>query len=79
VVVPFANVGGAPETEIFADGITEDLISRLGGISGLSVISRTSAMAYKGTTKPLKQVAAELGVRTVLEGSVRRAVAGAGS
>jgi eukaryotic-like serine/threonine-protein kinase len=72
VVLPFTNMGGAPENEIFADGITEDVITQLATIGGLTVISRTTAMTYKGTTKPLKQVAAELGVGALLEGSVRR-------
>ncbi len=72
VVLPFTNMGGVPENEIFADGVTEDVITHLATVGGLTVISRTSAMTYKGTTKPLKQIAAELGVGAVLEGSVRR-------
>jgi serine/threonine-protein kinase len=72
VVLPFANIGGLAENEIFADGVTEDVITHLATIGGLTVISRTSAMTYKGTTKPLKQIANELGVGAVLEGSVRR-------
>ena len=72
VVLPFTNMGGASENEIFADGITEDVITRLATIGGLMVISRTTAMSYKGTTKSLKQVADELGVGALLEGSVRR-------
>lgn len=72
VVLPFANIGGTAESEVFSDGITEDVITQLATIGGLSVISRTSAMSYKGTTKTLKAIAAELGLGALLEGSVRR-------
>ena len=70
VVLPFENLG-APEEEYFADGMTEEVTSRLAEISGLGVISRTSALLYKGRDKSLKEIGAELGVRFVLEGTVR--------
>jgi serine/threonine-protein kinase len=70
VVLPFENLG-APEDEYFADGLTEELINRLAGISGLRVISRTTAMQYKESRPPLRQIGEELGVDYVLEGSVR--------
>jgi TolB-like protein/class 3 adenylate cyclase len=71
-VLPFANMSGDPEQEYFADGMAEDLITDLSQISGLFVISRNSAFIYKGKTVKVRQVAEELGVRYVLEGSVRR-------
>jgi serine/threonine protein kinase len=70
VVLPFENLGD-PEDEYFADGITEELISRLAGVSGLQVISRKSAMYYKDKTLPLQQIGKELDVRYVLEGTIR--------
>jgi TolB-like protein/Flp pilus assembly protein TadD len=72
-VLPFTNMSGDPEQEYFSDGITEDLITDLSQISGLFVISRNSAFTYKGKPVKTKQVAEELGVRYVLEGSVRKA------
>jgi len=78
VVLPFENLG-APEDEYFADGMTEEIASRLAVVSGLRVISRTSAMQYKENRPSLKQIGAELGVDYVLEGSVRWARAGGGS
>lgn len=72
-VLPFANLSTDPEQEFFADGITEDILTRLAGVSGLRVISRTSVMRYKNTELSLPEIAAELGVSHVLEGSVRRA------
>jgi serine/threonine protein kinase/Flp pilus assembly protein TadD len=69
VVLPFENLGG-PEDEYFADGITDAITSRLAKISGLSVISRTSAKKYKETEKTLKQIGAELDVGYVLEGTI---------
>jgi TolB-like protein len=71
-VLPFANMSGDPEQEYFADGMAEDLITDLSKISGLFVISRNSAFTYKGKAVKVRQVAEELGVRYVLEGSVRR-------
>ena len=70
VVLPFENLG-QPEQEYFADGVTDEITTRLGAVTGLGVISRRSAMAYKSTSKPLRQVGAELGVSYVLEGTVR--------
>ena len=72
-VLPFENMSGDAEQEYFSDGITEDLITGLSKLSGLFVIARNSVFAYKG--KPVKpaQVSRELGVRYVLEGSVRKA------
>jgi TolB-like protein/Flp pilus assembly protein TadD len=72
-VLPFANMSADPEQEFFADGITEDILTRLASIGELRVISRTSIMRYKGSDKSLPEIAAELGVSHVLEGSVRRA------
>lgn len=69
-VLPFQNLGDAGD-EYFADGITEEITSRLAEIREIGVISRTSAMQYKGTTKPLRQIGEELGVEYVLEGTVR--------
>jgi adenylate cyclase len=71
-VLPFDNMSGDPEQEYFADGITEDLTTDLSRISGLFVVARNSAFAYKGRSVDLRTVAAELGVRYLLEGSVRR-------
>ncbi len=72
-VLPFTNMTGDPEQEYFSDGITDDLITDLSKISGLFVIARNSTFAYKGIPVKVRQVAEELGVRYVLEGSVRRA------
>ncbi len=72
-VLPFANMSGDPEQDYFTDGMTEDLITDLSKISGLFVIARNSTFVYKGRTVAVRQVAEELGVRYVLEGSVRRA------
>jgi TolB-like protein/Flp pilus assembly protein TadD len=71
-VLPLANLSGDPGQEYFADGMTEALINDLGQVSALRVISRTSAMQYKGTKKGLKEIARELGVDGVVEGSVVR-------
>jgi TolB-like protein len=72
-VLPLRNLSGDPEQEYFSDGMTESLIGDLAKFSSLKVISRTSAMTYKSSNKPLKQIAAELGVDLVLEGSALRA------
>jgi adenylate cyclase len=71
-VLPFANFSGDPEQEFFADGITEDIISMLAGWRAFPVISRNSTFTYKGKTVDIKKVGEELGVRYVLEGSVRK-------
>jgi len=70
VVLPFENLG-PPEDEYFADGITEELTSRMSALQGLGVISRTSAIQYKDTQKTTKHIGEELGANYVLEGTVR--------
>lgn len=72
-ILPFDNMSGDPEQGYFADGITEDIITDLSKVSGLFVIARNSSFAYRGRTSDIRQVSRELGVRYVLEGSVRRA------
>jgi TolB-like protein/rhodanese-related sulfurtransferase len=71
-VLPFNNMSDDPSQEYFADGMAEDLITDLSQISGLFVISRNSSFTYKGKAVKVRQVAEDLGVRYVLEGSVRR-------
>jgi len=71
-VLPFANMSGDPEQEYFADGISEDIITGLSKLRWFFVIARNSSFAYKGKAVDIKRVARELGVRYVLEGSVRR-------
>ena len=71
-VLPFANMTNDPEHEFFADGLTEDIIAALSRISALWVTARNSTFTYKGKTIELKQVARDLGVRYVMEGSVRQ-------
>jgi len=71
-VLPLANLSGDSSQDYFADGMTEALITNLSKIRALKVISRTSVMQYKGARKPLPQIARELGVDGVLEGSVQR-------
>lgn len=72
-VLPFVNMSSDPEQEYFSDGITEDLITDLSKLSGLFVISRNSVLSYKGKAIKPEQVSKELGVRYVLEGSIRKA------
>jgi TolB-like protein/rhodanese-related sulfurtransferase/thioredoxin-like negative regulator of GroEL len=72
-VLPFANMSDDPKQEYFVDGMTDDLITDLSKISGLFVIARNSTFAYKGKSPDVRQVSRELGVKYVLEGSVRRA------
>ena len=72
-VLPFVNMSDDPQQEYFSDGMTEDLITDLSKISGLFVIARSSTFLYKGKLMKIREVAEELGVRYVLEGSVRRA------
>ena len=72
-VLPFTNLSNEPSEQYFADGMTEDLITDLSKVSGLFVIARNSVFTYKGRAVNVRQVAEELGVRYVLEGSVRRA------
>jgi TolB-like protein/DNA-binding winged helix-turn-helix (wHTH) protein len=71
-VLPFVNLSGDPEQEYFADGMTDELITKLSKISALRVISRASVMRYKGTKKPLPEIAHELNVDAVIEASVLR-------
>jgi TolB-like protein/class 3 adenylate cyclase len=72
VVLPFANIGGDPEQEYFADGVTEGLTTDLSRITGSFVIARNTAFTYKGKSVDAKQIRRELNVRYVLEGSVQR-------
>jgi TolB-like protein/Tfp pilus assembly protein PilF len=72
-VLPFANLSRDPDNEYFSDGITDEILTTLANVGDLRVISRTSVMRYKSTEKSLRQIAAELGVAHVLEGSVQRA------
>lgn len=72
-VLPFDNMSHDPEQEYFSDGITEDIITDLSKVSGLMVIARNSSFAYKGKSHDVRTVGRELGVRSVLEGSIRRA------
>jgi adenylate cyclase len=72
-VLPFQNMSGDPEQEYFADGITEDIITALSRIPSLFVIARNSSFAYRGKAIDIRQIGRELGVRYVLEGSVRKA------
>lgn len=72
-VLPFDNMSGDPEQAYFSDGISEDIITDLSKISGLLVIARNSSFAYRGKSVSVPRMASELGVRYVVEGSVRRA------
>jgi adenylate cyclase len=72
-VLPFNNLSDDPKQEYFTDGMTDELITNLSKISGFLVISRNSSFVYKGKTVPIKQVANELKVKYVLEGSIQRA------
>ena len=71
-VLPLENLSRDPEQDYFADGMTDELITALAKISALRVVSRTSVMQYKGTKKPISQIARELNVEAVLEGTVTR-------
>ena len=71
-VLPFQGMGGDPSGSMFADGITEDVIAQLSKIRALKVISRTSAMQFRDPTHDRREIAARLGVATLLEGSVRQ-------
>jgi len=71
-VLPFANTGNDPEQEFFSDGITEDIITDMSNVSGLFVLSRNTVFAYKGRAQRLENIARELGVAYVVEGSVRK-------
>jgi protein kinase/serine/threonine-protein kinase len=71
-VLPFKNMSASKEDEYFSDGITEDILTQLSRIEDLSVISRTSSIRYRNTDKTSREIARELGVAAILEGSVRR-------
>jgi TolB-like protein/class 3 adenylate cyclase len=71
-VLPFTNMSSEASNEYFSDGITENIITHLSKITELKVIARTSSMLYKGSKKSIKEIAGELGVTTILEGSVQR-------
>jgi adenylate cyclase len=72
-VLPFTNIGGDPEQEYFADGLVEDIITALSRVRSFFVIARNSSFTYKGRAVDVRQVSRELGVRYVLEGSIRKA------
>jgi adenylate cyclase len=72
-ILPFTNMSGDPEQEYFSDGISEDIITDLSKIAGLTVIARNSSFTYKGRSVDIRAVGRELGVQSVLEGSIRRA------
>jgi len=71
-VLPFANMSRDPDDEFFSDGLAEEILNLLAKIPGLKVIARTSAFAFKGQNTDIRRIAEALGVRTILEGSVRR-------
>jgi TolB-like protein len=73
VVIPFANISNDPDQEYFSDGLTDEIITDLSQIRGLRVISRNSAMTFKGSGKRTTEIAAELGVEFAIEGAVRKA------
>src|ERR1700687_2161934 len=72
-VLPFANMGADKDQEYFSDGLAEEIINLLAQISGLKVIARTSAFAFRGKEEDIRGIADALGVTTILQGSVRRA------
>ena len=72
-VLPFVNMSSDVEQEYFSDGITEEILNRLAGIRELQVAARTSVFSFKGQNQDIRKIAEQLGVETVLEGSVRRA------
>jgi adenylate cyclase len=72
-ILPFTNMSGDPEQEYFSDGISEDIITDLSKIAGLMVIARNSSFTYKGRSVDIRTIGRELGVQSVLEGSIRRA------
>ena len=72
-VLPFANLSADKENEYFSDGLAEEILNLLAKIPGLKVIARTSSFAFRGKEQDIRKIAEALGVRTILEGSVRRA------
>jgi len=73
IVLPFENISPDPDQEYFSDGLTEEIITDLSHIHDILVISRSSAMTFKGTKKKIREIAVEVNVRYILEGSVRKA------
>ena len=71
-VLPFVNMSGDPDNEYFSDGLSEELINALAGVPELKVAARTSSFAYKGRNEDVRTIARDLGVATILEGSVRK-------
>jgi TolB-like protein len=71
-VLPFVNMSSDPEQEFFSDGITEEILNRLAGIRSLQVAARTSVFSYKGQNQDVREIAQQLGVGNILEGSVRK-------
>ena len=71
-VLPFTNIGGDKDNDYFGDGLTEELIVRLSQLKDIEVVSKTSTMQFKGTSKDIKSIGRELGTRYILEGSVRK-------
>ncbi|MGH7576727.1 MAG: adenylate/guanylate cyclase domain-containing protein, partial [Longimicrobiales bacterium] len=71
-VLPFVNMSGDRENEYFSDGVTEELLDHLAKLAGLKVAARTSSFAFKGRDEPVPEIARQLGVEVVLEGSVRK-------
>ena len=78
-VLPFSNIGGDPSEQYFIDGLTEDVITSLPKLSGLRVIARSSAFAFAEVEAAPREAAEQLGVRSVLPGSVRRGTTGCAS
>src|SRR4029453_4262947 len=72
-VLPLENLSGDPDNAYFAEGIHEEILTRLAGIAGLKVISRTSTQQYQSKPKNLREIAKQLGVENLLEGSVQKA------
>ena len=73
VVLPFANMSADPDQEYFCDGMAEEVINALTQLEGLHVVARTSAFSFKGRDVDIREIGEKLGVRSVLEGSVRKA------
>ncbi|MGH2566888.1 MAG: TPR end-of-group domain-containing protein, partial [Bacteroidota bacterium] len=71
-VLPFANMSADPENEYFSDGLTEEIIASISRLRDMKIIARTTSMQYKGTKKDIKTIGRELGVRYIMEGSVRK-------
>ena len=72
-VLPFTNMSGDPDQEYFSDGVTEDIITELSRFHSLSVVTRNSSFRYKGQAPKVQDIGRELGIRYVLQGSVRKA------